>query len=304
MIIPSTLKPGNKIGILAPARKINPDEIEAALNAFRSWTIDPILSPNLFSKGHSYLSGTDAERLSDLQGMINNTDIHAIVCARGGYGSTRILDQVDCSPLIRQPKWLIGFSDITAIHLKLLKLGIASIHGIMPILFSKSDSSLSIESLRSVLMSGVYEIQIASSPFNSHGESKGEVVGGNLSLLVDSLGTKTEIDTDDKILIIEEIDEYLYKLDRMMTQLKRAGKLENLKGLIVGHMTDIKDTELPFGQQIEEIILSKIKKDKIPLAFNFPTGHQHPNLSWIQGGNAVFRVDANSVSLRSLNGSQ
>jgi muramoyltetrapeptide carboxypeptidase len=300
MIIPPTLKPGNKIAILAPARQVNPSEIEAALNAFRLWQIDPIPSPNLFSKSHSYLSGTDAERLSDLQRMIDNPDIHAIVCARGGYGCTRILDQLDCSSLIRQPKWLIGFSDITAIHLKLLKLGIASIHGIMPILFSKSDSSLSIESLRSVLMSGVYEIQTASSPFNTYGESRGEVVGGNLSLLVDSLGTKTEIDTDNKILIIEEIDEYLYKIDRMMTQLKRAGKLENLKGLIVGHMTDIKDTELPFGQRVEEIILSKIKTNKFPIAFNFPSGHQHPNLAWIQGGNAVFRIDARGISLSSF----
>jgi muramoyltetrapeptide carboxypeptidase len=297
MLLPPSLRPGNKIGIVAPSRKIELAEIEAAVNIFRTWGMEPVLSLNLLSRAHSYLAGTDSERLADLQQMINDPGIHAIICARGGYGSTRILEQLTCAPLISNPKWLVGFSDITALHLKLLANGIASIHGTMPILFSKTESASSIESLQRVLVHGICEIQTHSSSVNRPGETQGEVVGGNLSLIVDSLGTSTEIDTHGRILIIEEVDEYLYKVDRMMTQLKRARKFEHLKGLIVGHMSDIKDSALSFGEKIEEIILNAISEKNIPVAFNFPTGHENPNLAWIQGGYALFKVDNNGVSL-------
>jgi muramoyltetrapeptide carboxypeptidase len=297
MLLPSSLRPGNKIGIVAPSRKIGVAEIEAAEDTFRSWGLEPVLSPNLFSRAHSYLAGTDVERLADLQQMIDDPDIRAIVCARGGYGSTRILEQLNCVPLLVNPKWLVGFSDITALHLKLLANGIASVHGTMPILFSKTESASSIESLQRVLIEGTCEIETHSYRLNLPGETQGEVIGGNLSLIVDSLGTSSEINTDSKILIIEEVDEYLYKVDRMMTQLKRAGKFEHLKGLIIGHMTEIKDTTLSFGETVEEIILNSVGKNDIPLAFKFPTGHENPNLAWIQGGYALFKVDANGVSL-------
>jgi muramoyltetrapeptide carboxypeptidase len=288
---PDNLKPGDKVGVVAPARKINPADVTFASKILASWGVEILIAKNIFSAQHSYLSGNDGERLQDLQLMIDDPDIRAIICARGGYGSTRILDSLDFSSLQKNPKWIIGFSDITALHLKLVKHGVASIHGTMPILFSKEDASTSIESLRELLMDGVCKIQAASTDQNKTGTAKGLVIGGNLSLIVDSLGTATAPDTDGKILFVEEIDEYLYKIDRMMTQLKRAGKLNNLSGLIVGHMTDIKDTELSFGQTVEDIILDAVKDHSYPVAFGFPSGHEHPNYAWIHGGQATLSVN-------------
>jgi muramoyltetrapeptide carboxypeptidase len=297
MTIPKNLKPGDKIGVVAPARKINPADLEFAVNVMSLWGLEVVLSKNIYSSDHSYLSGTDEERLSDIQTMINDPDIHAIISARGGYGSTRILDAIDFSPLKQNPKWIIGFSDITAIHLKLLKHQIASIHGTMPILFSNSASKLSVESLKALLFSGEYRIDALPSSSNVRGQFTGIVTGGNLSLIVDSLGTATEPDTTNKILVLEEIDEYLYKIDRMMTQLHRAGKLSNLRGLIIGHMTNLKDSDLKFGEGVEAIVLNAVKDYSYPIAFNFPSGHDHPNYAWIHGAEAMFSVSDIHVSL-------
>ena len=297
MIIPGVLKRGDKIGILAPARKISPSDVEHAVNIFELWGLKVNLSENIFSNAHSYLSGSDLERLTDFQGMINDNSYKAIICSRGGYGSTRIIDALDFSSLRRHAKWIIGFSDITAIHLRLFKENIVSIHGIMPIQFSKSDSGASIESLRKLLLEGECKIEIPAVEHNRLGETSGQVVGGNLSLILDSLGTTSEPDTRNKILVIEEIDEPLYKVDRMLTQLRRAGKLNALKGLIIGHLTDIRDTELSFGETVKQIISNAVKDYSYPVCFDFPSGHEHPNLAWIHGGSATFISGATSSSL-------
>jgi muramoyltetrapeptide carboxypeptidase len=297
MIAPDLLKPGDNIGILAPARKINSAEVDFAMKTLSSWGLKPVLSANIYSNKHSYLSGTDSERQSDFQAMLEDHSIRAILCARGGYGSTRIIDDIGFSVLRQDPKWIIGFSDITAIHLTLLHLGVASIHGTMPILFSKPSSKVSVESLRKVLFEGECLINGPAVNHNKLGQSQGRVIGGNLSLVADSLGTRSEPDTRGTILFLEEIDEYLYKVDRMLTQLRRAGKLENLKGMIIGHMTDIKDSELPFGKTVEEIVLDAVKQYDYPVAFNFPSGHENPNLAWIHGGTATLSVTSNGSQL-------
>jgi muramoyltetrapeptide carboxypeptidase len=295
--IPPLLRQGDKIGIVSPARKIDSSDLAVAAEILGSWGFGVRFGQNIFSTKHSYLSGTDPERLSDLQVMLDDPSIRALICARGGYGSTRIVDQLNFDALKKNPKWVVGFSDITALHLQLFKNGLASIHGTMPILFSKPDSARSVESLKNILVSGRCNIEMLSNPNNRIGKTNGAVVGGNLSLIADSLGTATEIDTTEKILVIEEIDEYLYKIDRTMIQLRRAGKLKNLAGLIVGHMTDIKDTQLSFGERVEEIILNSVSDYSFPVAFDFPSGHENPNLSWFHGAPAAFSVDEDGSSL-------
>ncbi len=296
MIKPRFLKRGDKIGIVAPGRKVKSVQIETAIQIFETWGLHVVLAENIFSNDHSYLAGTDDQRLSDFQTMLDDASIKAMICARGGYGSTRILDQLDFRSFQKAPKWIAGFSDITAFHLKLSCLNVASIHSTMPILFSESESADSVESLRKIIFGDPQNFAIESHPSNRTGKAAGQLIGGNLSLLVDSIGTSNEIQTEGKILIIEEIDEYLYKLDRMMVQLKRAGKLENLNGLIIGHMTDIKDTELSFGERVEEIIHNHTSSH-FPIAFNFPTGHENPNLAWMQGAIAELDVTTQGVSL-------
>jgi muramoyltetrapeptide carboxypeptidase len=298
MIIPSQLKPGDKISIIAPARKIAPLEIQSAINTFHSWGLEVLLAKNIFSKTHSYLAGSDRERLQDFQSSLDDSTIKAIISARGGYGSTRILDDLNYTSITKNPKWIIGFSDITAVHLKLLSFKIASIHGTMPILFERDDSESSINSLKAILFTGHSEIVSLPNKKNRYGEVTGTVVGGNLSLLIDSLGTTSELDTRDKILVIEEIDEYFYRIDRMLTQLKRAGKLKHIKALVIGHFTDIKDSTLSFGESVEEIILNNIKDYDFPLVFDFPSGHSHPNIAWVQGANATLKVDPSGVLMK------
>jgi muramoyltetrapeptide carboxypeptidase len=291
MISAAPLKENDTIGIVAPGRKIKKNELDAALKIINSWGLNTVISENIFSAEHSYLSGTDQERLQDFQSMIDNPNIKAIICARGGYGSTRIVDQFDFNPLIKNPKWIVGFSDITAIHLKLFSLGLQSIHGTMPVLFSRSDSKASVEQLKKVLFGDGIIIEAENSSFNKLGKCIGETIGGNLSLIVDSLATGTEPDTTGKILIIEEVDEYSYRLDRMMTQLKRAGKLKGLAGLVIGHFTDIKDMESSFGESFEKIILNAVKEYNYPVAFGFPIGHENPNFAWRHGGSANLTID-------------
>jgi muramoyltetrapeptide carboxypeptidase len=294
---PPLLTAGDTIGILAPARKIHRADVEFASELFASWGLKTKVADNIYSEHHAYLSGSDAERLSDVQTLLNDASVNALISARGGYGSTRIVDHVDYSALLKHPKWMIGFSDITAFHLKFQQIGIASIHGTMPVLFSKRDSAQSIESLRRLLFDGECSMEAQPSRDNRAGKVSAEVIGGNLSLILDSLGTESEPDTADKILIVEEIDEYLYRIDRMMTQLRRTGKLKNLKGLVIGHMTDIKESEFNFGENVQQIICNAVRDYTYPVAFRFPTGHENPNLAWINGGIATLEVTESKSSL-------
>ncbi len=290
------LSTGDKICIVAPGRKVSPFEMEVSISVFESWGLEVILGEHLFSQQHSYLSGTDQERINDFQNAIDNPEIKAIICARGGYGSSRIIDALDFSRLKKNPKWIVGFSDITCFHLVCSSMGIPSLHGAMPIQFVKEEAKKSIASLRSALFEAPEKIESSPNVKNRLGIVTAPIMGGNLSLLVDSLGTQYEINTDHKILLIEEIDEPRYKIDRMLMQLKRAGKFNNLSGLGIGQMTEIGDSTLPFEESVEEIVLSKVPKE-IPVAFNLPFGHEHPNVAWIQGRTSKFEVQQSDACI-------
>lgn len=297
MIRPPYLTKGNTIAIIAPARKLDEEVALKAKSVLESWGLHVKLGKHLFSKEHSYLSASDTNRKADFQAMIDDEDVHAIFCARGGYGSTRILDQLDFGKLLKKPKWIIGFSDITSIHLKLQTLGIESIHGTMPVLFTSDEQNMSIEALQKLLFGKRDAMQVEYDNYNRMGEAEGSLVGGNLSLLVDSLGTSSALNTKNSILIIEDVGEYFYKIDRMLVQLKRANKLSFLAGLVVGHFTEITESTLAFGESVKDIVRFHTQEYSYPIAFNFPIGHHQPNLPFIQGSLAKLSVTPQGSTL-------
>lgn len=297
MILPPRLEAGDTVGIVAPARKISAGQLEPAQRILKSWGLKTLLGKNIFSTSHSYLAGNDEQRREDIQGMIDNEEVKAIFSARGGYGSTRIIDEVDFSSLKSSPKWMVGFSDVTAFHLRLISMGIASIHGTMPIFFGQIEARDSVESIRQILFGGACTIEFGAEESNRPGQCRGEVIGGNLSLIVDALNTSAEPDTRNRILMVEEVDEYFYKLDRVFTQLRRAGKLKDLAGLVIGHMTDIKNSELEFGESVQQIVRHAVRDYQYPVAFSFPSGHRNPNMAWVHGGEATLEVSMKKVSL-------
>lgn len=290
MIQPPLLQLRDTIGLVAPGRKLDAATIQETASVIESWGYRIRLGKNMLSEKHSYMSGSDVERQEDMQTMLDDPAIRAIICVRGGYGTTRILDQLDFSTFLQSPKWICGFSDITALHLKLQALKVQSIHSTMPVLFLKSESSSSVEALRKMLVGEKINLQGLAHQKNIPGEARGAVVGGNLALIADSLGTTSEIDSKNKILIIEEFDEYYYRIDRMINQLKRAKKLDSLAGLVIGHTTELKESELPFGESFEEIVLNHVREFGYPVGFGFQTGHENPNLPWIQGSEASLAV--------------
>ncbi|MFT2010267.1 S66 peptidase family protein [Pontibacter sp. 13R65] len=283
------LRPGDKIAIVATARKISLPEIEAAVQVFRSWGLEVIIGETI-GASYNQFAGDDALRLQDLQQMLDNPAIKAIVCARGGYGTTRIIDQVDFTPLQKEPKWLIGFSDVTTLHCHLHTLGLESVHAIMPVLFSREGTERAIETLRQVLFGEPVTYQAAPHALNRTGQAQGQLVGGNLSMLHNLTGTRSDIDTRGKILFLEDLDEYLYHLDRMLVHLDRTGKLSHLAGLVVGHMSDMHDNTIPFGKDAYEIIAEHTGKYNYPICYGFPVGHEPHNLALICGRQALLQV--------------
>lgn len=276
--IPALLKRQDTVAFVAPSRVIFEDQLSHAIDVFNSWGLNVKLGKAIYNQS-GYFAGTDKERLSDFQEMIDDPTIKAIFCARGGYGMTRFLDSLDFSLLRKHPKWIVGFSDVTALHLKLDRLSIPSIHGLMPVQFGYDGVERSIESIYQILHveTGTYNVPAAEGSFD--GETSANIVGGNLSLICDSLGTSSEINTNGKILFLEEIDEYLYQIDRMLKQLERAGKFNALAGVIVGDFTKVKDTEIPFGDTWQNVISGYFKNKTIPVAFGFPAGHEALHLA-------------------------
>ncbi|UII34434.1 LD-carboxypeptidase [Fulvivirga ulvae] len=294
---PESLRKGDKVGVVAPSRVITEMQMEKAFEIFGSWGLEVIRGDALFAKA-GYFAGTDSERREDLQRMLDDPDIKAIFCARGGYGMTRVIDQLDLSNIVSKPKWVIGFSDITALHLALNRKKVESIHGLMPVQYNYMGVEQSLSSLRQLLFEGMVDYEIAFNAKNKQGACTAEIVGGNLSLVVESLGTPTEIDTDKKILILEEIDEYLYKIDRMFMQLSRSGKLRNLAGVIVGDFSQMKDTQIPFGKSVLDLIAAHLEELDIPVAYNFPVGHEARNLAIPLGRKMHLEVLKDTVRLR------
>ncbi len=281
IITPATLVKGAKIGIVATARKINMQEIEGAIAMIKDWGFIPVVGATIGQSEHQY-GGDDELRATDIQQMLDDPEIKAVWCARGGYGTVRIIDNINFTKFIQQPKWIIGYSDVTVLHSHIHKLNIVTLHAplVMDVLNSGKKAQ---EYIYSVLVGNEITYDLNLSTHNKMGKGKGMLVGGNLSILYSLCGSNSHIDTQNKILFIEDLDEYLYHVDRMMQNLKRTGMLANLQGLIVGGMTKMHDNTIPFGKTVEEIILDTVKDYNYPVLFDFPAGHIEHNYALILG---------------------
>ncbi|MBD3747854.1 MAG: LD-carboxypeptidase [Sphingobacteriales bacterium] len=294
MIQPPHLKKGDKIAITCPAKALKTPMTDA-IKLLELWGLEVVLGETVDAVFHQF-AGTDELRSKDMQNFINDDAIKAIIAARGGYGCIRIVDEIDWTPLLKKPKWIIGFSDITVFHLQLQSMGIQSIHGQMPATIPDSTAS-GLESLRKALFGEELNYEIPSSPKNKIGEATGELIGGNLSLLVASLASKSDIDYSGKILFMEEVGEYHYTIDRMMRTLDRAGKFKNLAGLIVGGFTNIKENDIYFGYDAYEIIEEIIKKYDFPVCYDFPAGHLADNRALVLGREIVLKIEKSGVNI-------
>jgi len=275
--IPPFLRAGDTVGICAPARKIAREDLETAVHTLESWGLYVALSENLFGADNQF-SGTDEQRTADLQRLLDDPGIKAVIAARGGYGTLRIIDRIDFTSFRENPKWIAGYSDITVLHSHIHRnFHTASLHATMPVNFGKD--AYSTETLRRALFGEALGYKCASAPgaANVPGLCEGQLVGGNLSLLYALQGSASDISTAGKILFLEDLDEYLYHVDRMVMSLDRAGKFSDLRGLIVGGMNEMKDNAVPFGKTAETIIAETAAKYRFPVCFGFPAGHDVKN---------------------------
>ena len=293
---PPFLRPSDLTGIVPPASRISNKIIEQAKALIQSWGLEVLLSTN-WDKTHYNFSGTDNERRQALQDLLDNEEVRCIFCARGGYGTSRIIDQLDLSKFSVSPKWIIGYSDITVLLNKLIVHQYGGIHGPMPINFHEDNSEESIQILKNFLFSGTYpEISCFKNRYNREGYASGEIVGGNLTMLANSIGTSTQLNTDGKILFLEDIDERMYRIDRMIVHLKRAGTFDKLKGLIIGHFTKITEKE-DFGYSLEDLILSHTLNFNFPVCFGAPIGHVMPNYPVIVGREIELAVEKDTAKI-------
>lgn len=295
MIFPSYLQPGDRIRIVAPAGKVAKDKVMPGIVLLQEAGYEVLIGNHVFDR-HFQFAGTDAHRLADFQEALNDPLTRAIICARGGYGSVHLIDKINFSPLLKHPKWIVGFSDITLVHSLLNKLQIASVHGAMPAFYLENKKpGKSFYSLIDALSYGRSQSEMEPSDFNRPGNGSGELVGGNLSLIYSLQGTPWQLDTRGKILFLEDVSEYLYHLDRMMHNLRLSGQLQHLAGLVLGGFTDMKDNESPFGKSTCEIIYEAVKDYNYPVCFGFPAGHIPRNLSLIMG--AFYSLEVGSKSI-------
>ena len=293
-LIPPYLKKGDKVAITCPAKKL-PKPMTDAVKLLELWGLEVVLGETI-NASYNQFAGDDELRARDLQQFIDNDSIKAIFAARGGYGTIRIIYHVDLSRLAQNPKWIIGFSDITLLHAHLFtNYGLQTIHGQMPINIPDA-SATSLQTLKKALFGQEVTYQLPPNSLNRNGQGTGVLVGGNLSLLLAISGSASDIDYTGKILFIEDVGEYLYAVDRMIRALDRAGKLKNLAGLIVGGFTDIKDNDIPFGQTVPEIIMEVVKYYNYPVCFDFPAGHIADNQSLVLGKTIALQVN-NKVSV-------
>ena len=295
MIQPTPLIPGDLIYITAPAKITDPKTVLFAKEYLEKHGFNVLVSTHCFGN-HHYFSGTEEERLIDLQFGIDHPDVRAILCARGGYGSIRILDRINWANVLLEPKWLIGFSDITVFHHRLQKLGIQSIHATMPISFQKNTDEALLSLLESI--TGKYTPYVLPpNKSNKIGTATGNLIGGNLSIVYSMLGTNDQYDFDDSILFLEDVGEHYYQVERMIFALSKAGVFEKIKGLIIGGMTDLEDTDPPLGRSIEEIILEQLQFSNMPVIFNFPSGHIEDNRALVFGKRTQICVNDNETTV-------
>ena len=300
ILIPPYLKKGDTIAITCPAGYMAAKKASACISTLQKWGYEVMVGKTLGSNSSNYFSGTDEERANELQAMLDDRSINAILFGRGGYGLGRIIDRLDFKKFRKHPKWLIGFSDITVLHMHLLNnYNIASMHAPMAGAFNDGENEF-IQSLRNALAGKKSVYKVEPHAFNKKGEASGMLVGGNLSLLVNVIGTPSDFDTKNKILFIEDIGEYIYSFDRMLYQLKRSGKFNKLKGLVLGGFTDMKDTERPFGKTVDEVLKEIASGYDFPVCFNFPVSHVKENVALKIGVEYHLKVTGKKVTLSEI----
>lgn len=297
MIQPDNLKKGDTIGIVAPARFIKQDQYTTIINIIESKGFK-VLRGKSTKLEHFTFAGTDQERTSDLQQMLDHKEIKAIFCLRGGYGTIRIIDKLDFALFKKYPKWLIGFSDITILHNTIHNIGVESIHGQMPLNFANRTENKGLDKLFEVLKGSSVDYSIPAHSQNRIGKANGEIIGGNVAILSSLVGTPFDIDTKNKVLFIEEVGEHLYRFDRLMRHLKLSGKLSKLNGLIVGGLTDMEDGNPEFIHSAEEIIYEVVKDYNYPVCYNFPAGHIKENYPLVFGREVNITVDNSGANIK------
>lgn len=297
-IQPSALKRGDKIAIVCPAGQMEESKIQKLLAQLNILGLEAVVGTTI-GKSDNYFSGTDRERLKDLQKALDDNTIKAVICGRGGYGISRIVDQLDLRHFKKHPKWVVGYSDVTLLHTHINRnTNIASIHGPMAGAFDSYPDSEYPTTLFPALMDTQLKYKIETHELNRIGTTEGELVGGNLCLLAHGIGTDSELRTKGKILFIEDVGEYIYSTDRLFVQLKRAGWLDHIKGLIVGTFSDMKDTTVPFGSDILHVIKEHVKDYNFPVVFDFPVGHTERNVALKMGVKYKLSVKSESVILK------
>lgn len=292
------LKKGDKIAIVAPAKSVEKVFIDFAVKFWKNQGFVPVLGQNIFNQSH-YFAGSVSERANDFNAALMDPEIKAVICARGGYGCVQLIDLINWGALINQPKWIVGFSDVTVFHQKLAHLGIPSIHATMPLNYSENTPE-SLNSLVNDLTGIKNDFVWNSNALNVRGRESAELIGGNLAVLCSLIGTEFMPSFKGKILFVEEVGEHIYAIDRMFYQLNKAGVLSQIRALIVGSFSSVKDTEVPYGLPWQEVILKHFKYSNIPVCFDFPAGHQEDNRSLVFGGNYELNVETTQSSLIKL----
>lgn len=297
MITPNTLQNGDAVAIVSTARKISKEELKPAIQQLESWGLKAVWGKTIGAEENQF-AGSDDLRAADFQQMLNDPNIKAIWCARGGYGTVRIIDKLDFSAFKKNPKWIIGYSDVTVLHSHIHNFGVETLHAQM-CLEIENKTAETAESIRKALFGEDYEIGISNKDSLALlGNYSGELIGGNLSVLYSLCGSTSEMNTDGKILFIEDLDEMLYHIDRMMMNLKRSGYLKNLKALIIGGMTLMKDNKVYFGKTAEEIIVNLVKEYNYPVILNFPAGHIIDNRALILGREIEINIQSSTVNVQ------
>lgn len=296
-IQPEFLKKGDKVAIVSPSFCIDEEKLMQAVEFLGEWGLKACIGKNAARRSGPF-AGTDEERLSDFQEAANDPAVKAVICSRGGYGMSRIISKVDFSAVRMNPKWFVGFSDITILHIWLSEIyGMMSIHGDMPLNYNDPDKTKqTFITLKRALFGTLDEISWNGS-FHRGAEAEGEITGGNLSLFCSLTGTKAEPDTRGRILFLEEVGEYYYHVDRMLMSLKLAGKLEGLSALVIGGMNKIESTGIPWGKTIEETILGIVGEYDYPVLFGFPAGHTNDNRAFYMGGRAQVKIIGKKATL-------
>lgn len=287
---PAYLRKGDLIGITAPGRWVSEGDLDHFIRTAENegWKVR---TGKVYTRQDQF-AGTDTERLKDLQSMLDDPEVRAVICARGGYGTARLLDGIDLNAFARRPKWIAGFSDISALHsMILMKIGVAVLHSAMPYTLREGRDERGLSSLLGALKGALHEYEFPAHPLNRKGTTQGVLLGGNLSVLYSLTGTHYQVPTRGAVLFLEEVDEHLYHLDRMMLNLRMAGLFDGLNGLVIGGMTGMRDNEIPFGRDAFQIIRDAVEPYDFPVCFGFPAGHQVPNLALVLGREVHLEVE-------------